>query len=78
MITYYLLKGDRIVPVADVLKWARGFENSDKRVGDTLYNNTRVSTVFLGLDHRFRLAGFEDGPNTWKPASIRSSPYGYA
>lgn len=62
MITYYLLKGDQIVPVADVLEWARWFENSNKRVGDTLYNNTRVSTVFLGLDHRFRLPGFDDGP----------------
>ena len=50
-------------PVAeeDLLTWARWFEdagkNGKRRVDETTIGDSRVSTVFLGLDH-----SFGDGP----------------
>jgi hypothetical protein len=45
-------------PVDDVVKWAEWFEESNRRVKRTVYNDVNdnevvVSTVFLGLDHNF-------------------------
>lgn len=44
----------------DTLKWARWFDNIDnRRVRHTDFpDGSRVSTVFLGLDHRYT----DDGP----------------
>jgi hypothetical protein len=41
------------VPCEDVLRWARWFEGADRRVAETQVADSRVSTVFLGLDHSF-------------------------
>ena len=42
-------------PIGDVLTWARLFENAAyKRVAETfLDDGTRISTVWMGLDHSF-------------------------
>ncbi len=37
----------------DVLTWARWFETAERHVGLTTVGPMRVSTVFLGIDHRF-------------------------
>ena len=48
----YLLTPEGVpVPEPDILKWARGFEKLDRRVGFERIGPYRVSTVFLGLDH---------------------------
>lgn len=51
---YYILDADnRPVPVK-VMEWAHWFEKSDRRIGYTeITSEVRVSTVFLGIDHRF-------------------------
>jgi hypothetical protein len=50
----YILDGHTPVPTNDLMEWARFFENSDaRRVAETHVGDVRVSTVFLGLDHRF-------------------------
>jgi len=53
----YILKNREAVVEPDLLKWGRWFEKGDKRVGETMIGDVRVSTVFLGLDHNFG-----DGP----------------
>lgn len=44
-------------PCDDVLEWGRWFETADRSVAKDDAVDVRVSTVFLGLDHRFG-----DGP----------------
>lgn len=53
----YILIGQTPVPEPDLLTWARWFETAERHVGDTTIGSVRVSTVFMGLDHRFG-----DGP----------------
>lgn len=47
------------VPVEepDLMKWAQWLETADRRVAVDTVNHFRVSTVFLGLDHRFGRRG---------------------
>lgn len=53
----YILVDRKAVP-ADTMTWARFFEDmSQRRVADTKFGDVRVSTVFLGLDHRFEDSG---------------------
>lgn len=53
MSDHYILKDRRPVPV-DLMTWARAFERSDqRRVAQDTVGSVRVSTVFLGLNHRF-------------------------
>jgi hypothetical protein len=40
-------------PEPDLMKWAMWFETANRRVAETVIGKTRVSTVFLGLDHSF-------------------------
>ena len=49
----YTLKGKTPIPVDDILKWAKSFENQDRRVAKTMIGKVRVSTVFLGIDYSF-------------------------
>ena len=37
----------------DLMKWAQWFETADRRVALTEIGESRVSTVFLGIDHSF-------------------------
>lgn len=48
----YVLDGKRPVPV-DLMTWARWFEKADRKVAWDVIGDVKVSTVFLGLDHRF-------------------------
>jgi len=50
----YILDGHKAVPVDDLLEWGRWFETAPRHVARTsLPGGIEVSTVFLGLDHRF-------------------------
>jgi hypothetical protein len=55
---HWILDGKTPVP-AELLVWAAWFEQNDRCVAETFTRNgVRISTVFLGLDHRFT----GDGP----------------
>jgi hypothetical protein len=51
----YILDGNgKPVIEPDLMTWATWYEAADRSVAkDTLSNGTKVSTVFLGLDHSF-------------------------
>lgn len=52
----YILEGKTAVP-ADLMTWARWFETADRHVAKDTIGDVRISTVFLGIDHRW-----DDGP----------------
>jgi len=55
----FMLDGETVVPCRDMFTWARWFEGANTRVDYTeITSQCRVSTIFLGLDHRFG----RDGP----------------
>jgi hypothetical protein len=49
----YILKGRTPVPEPDIIAWGDWFATADRQVADTMCDEVRVSTVFLGLDHGF-------------------------
>ena len=49
----YILKGKEPVLEPDLLRWAKSFESENRIVGKDEIGEIVVSTVFLGLDHRF-------------------------
>lgn len=49
----YVLEGKVAVPCEDVMKWAEGFEASERRVAVDTIGEATVSTIFLGIDHSF-------------------------
>ncbi len=59
---YVLNENGEPVPEPDLLKWARWFEDFDRVVDATYVNRgdieITISTVFLGVDHRYG----DDGP----------------
>ena len=56
-IKYYALIERKVVPIHDVMQWARWFEAARRsdltRVGRDEVGGFLVSTIFLGLDHGF-------------------------
>jgi hypothetical protein len=52
-------------PVAELNlhRWAEWFENAERSVADEKIGDSRISTVFLGLDHNFSGQG---GPVLWE------------
>lgn len=55
----YILNGHEAVPCNDLHEWGTWFQTAKRHVGqDEPLPGVRVSTVFLGLDHRFG----SDGP----------------
>jgi len=55
----YILDGHTPVLCADLITWAMWFETAERTVARTeTADGARISTVFLGLDHRFG----SDGP----------------
>lgn len=46
---------DEVEECHDLMLWATQFGRTDNRIGENIFveKDTRVSTVFLGLDHRF-------------------------
>lgn len=53
---HYILEGREVVP-AELMTWAVWFETGDRVVARTTTDKGDVSTVFLGLDHRFGIEG---------------------
>lgn len=55
---HYILEGREAVP-CDMMTWATWLQNSrdDRIVGRDTIGASRVSTVFLGLNHRFDRGG---------------------
>lgn len=54
LIRHYILDGHKPIPVKDVMQWAIEFEKKDtRRFAYDEFGDVRVSTVFLGLDHRW-------------------------
>lgn len=51
-----LNESHEVVPVSDVLEWAKWIEKAERRVKLDILGKARVSTVFLGLNHNFLLA----------------------
>lgn len=47
------------VPEPDLMKWALWMETHERHVAETTIGASRVSTVFLGLDHSFSCLGPE-------------------
>ena len=59
MISYFILDSEHRPVPADLMTWARWFESYDNRcvaVDHTKFH--RISTIFLGIDHR----SIEPGP----------------
>lgn len=52
MTATYILDGHEPVP-CDIETWKRWFESADRQVAETIQDDVRVSTVFLGIDHNF-------------------------
>jgi hypothetical protein len=56
---YYLLDTDNHLVPATLMEWAMAFEHGNRTIGMTqITSEITVSTVFLGLDHRW----FGNGP----------------
>lgn len=54
----YILKNKKPVAETNLFKWGRWFEKTKRRVIKQKYiGKVFVSTVFLGLDHRFGMSG---------------------
>lgn len=50
---YLLDENGNPVPCDDMLKFANDFKAANRHIGDTIEGNVRISTVFLGSNHRF-------------------------
>jgi len=55
---WYILCGREVVPAASARQWAEWYDKANRRIGRDEIGVLVVSTIFLGLDHRF----FDDGP----------------
>lgn len=54
MVKYIINDEGNPVEEPDTLAWGRWFKTAERRIMcDKLPNGTRVSTIFLGLDHSF-------------------------
>ena|SRR3990167_8333374 len=52
MTKYFILKDRKAVPVSSLEEWAKAFE-TDRHVAQDSVGDVRISTVFLGINHRF-------------------------
>ncbi len=55
---YILNESGEPVKEPNLRKWAIWFETANRRVDETICENGRISTVFLGLDHNYS----DEGP----------------
>lgn len=53
MMAKYTLEGRTPVRCDDVIKWAEWFEKADRHVAKEIVGEATISTVFLGIDHRW-------------------------
>jgi hypothetical protein len=71
---YWVLDGHKPRPTDDVHEWGRFFNDGDKRrvaQTDIAGGDIFVSTVFIGIDHRFG----EDGPPLLFETMIFGGPH---
>src|SRR3546814_15940299 len=54
---HYKLDGRRSVPCDSLVEWSMWMAAGDRRVAGTWIDDVRISTVFLGLDHKHALGG---------------------
>lgn len=48
----YILDDDNNpVPTDDVVEWGKFFKTNNRQLAEDFVRNSRISTVFLGLDH---------------------------
>jgi hypothetical protein len=52
-IVYYKLAGKNVIETNDMLDWAKWMETGNWIVKQETLKDSRISTVFLGLDHSF-------------------------
>ena len=62
-LNYILDDKGNIVEEPDAMKWARWYEKAERHVADEKIGDSRISTVFLGLDHNYSGRG---GPVVWE------------
>ena len=81
---YWVLDSDKnLIQVDSVEEWARFFESGDRIMKQETIGESQVSTVFLGIDHRFgsdppllfetmvfggKCDGHQERCSTWKQA----------
>jgi hypothetical protein len=53
----YILKDKEAIAEPDTLKWCKWFENADRQIALDRIGDSRISTVFLGIDHSFIYKG---------------------
>lgn len=64
-ISKYILDSTRkVIPCDNLIKWATWFETADRKVGETVFKDSTISTIFLGMDHDFGFSN--DGPVLWE------------
>lgn len=83
---YYILDGHVPRKVESLEEWAKKFGSVDRRVGDDMIGDVRVSTVFLGFDHAYLGGppllfetmifggsedGYQDRCSTWEQAEAQ-------
>ena len=49
----FILAGKTVVPCHDLLTWGKWVQTADRNVARDFIGATRISTVFLGLDHNY-------------------------
>lgn len=59
---YILDEKGNPVPEPDLLKWAKWFETANRRVARDQIGDSKISTVFLGVDYNFT----EGQPLLWE------------
>ena len=68
---HYILDADNHAVEVDMMTWAMWLEDGNRRVGYTeITSQVTVSTVFVGLDHRF----FGNGPPILFETLVFGSP----
>jgi hypothetical protein len=65
-----ILKDGQVVPVDDLMEWGRWMQQPEaRRIDRTQVADSKVSTVFLGLNHQFG-----DGPGLWFETMVFGAP----
>lgn len=49
----YILRDHEPIACSNLMEWAKWFQTADRIVAQTEVGRSKVSTVFLGLDHSF-------------------------
>lgn len=69
---YILNDAGEPVPEPDLYAWGKWYDEHDRHVGADQFGPVRVSTVFLGLDHKFSI---DAGPPVLWETMIFGGPH---